>query len=547
MDPWKFLLEIVILLGSALAMGVLFGRLRQNPIVGYLLAGILLGPGGFHVIHDNGGMEALASLGVALLMFSIGLEFSWARLKALGAVAAVGGTLQVGLTLALFAFLGHRYGLGWPEAIVVGAAVAMTSTTVTMRILTDRAELDTNHGRNALGISLLQDVAVVPLVLLVSTLAGSGSGWQRIADLGERLAIGGGLVLAMVLVSRHAVPRLLRLVSSFRERDLPILLALTVFLLVTWSARALDLSPALGAFVAGMLLAETPFADQIRADVSPLRAAFVTIFFGSIGMLAQRPPLNEMGPVLGLALAILIGKTVIIVLIILLFRRPLRVAVKTGMALAQAGEFSFVLADMALKEELLSPEVFRLVLASAVLTLLAAPYLVTAAPRVAALLERWRWTRHPGDLPEPSEQRRVILIGLGPAGRAVVEKLQAAEILFIALELNPATVESWRTSIPIRLGDATQPEILERAGIRHASALIVTIPDPAAARLIIRQAKAIAPEVTVIARLRQHIHAGAFRDAGADVIIDEESWVGQQLGVNLIASLNSARDAGPAA
>lgn len=533
MSAWDLLLDIVILLGASLTAGLVCGRLRQNAIVGYILAGILLGRAGFGLIRTGPALEALAELGVALLLFSIGLEFSWARLRKFGTLALGGGTLQVSLTLVVFAGLMALLGFRTGEAVVAGAAVALSSTAVVLRVLTDRGEMDSRHGRNSLAILLLQDVAVIPLILLVRMLGG-GSGGESLLSFGVSLLQGGALVAAMVILSRRVLPRLLATASSFRDRDLPILLAVSVFLLATWASHTLVRSPVLGAFVAGMLLAETPYAEQIRADLTPLRAAFVTIFFTSIGMLVERPSSQTIGHALALAAVILTVKAILVAGVLLLFRRPRREALQTGMALAQIGEFSFVLAAAARRSDLIEDGTFQVLLSASLLTLLATPYLIALAARLPAGGGR----RKAGMLDAPgSGQRRVLVVGFGPAGQAVVEELRDAGLPLLVLELNPNTVAAHRADFPIEIGDATQREILEHFGVSSAAAVVVTIPDPGTARMIIRQAKILAPDIPVISRSRHHLHAPELLEAGADAIVDEEEIVGAQIAVRLRALL----------
>lgn len=530
MDAWTLVLDFVLLLGAALLMGILFGRLRQNPIGGYLMTGILLGPSGLGIVRSGDAIEIIAELGVALLLFTIGLEFSWKRLRAFGKLAAWGGTLQIVLTLALFAVPGVLAGLPAEEAVIASAAVALSSTAVTLRVLTDRGELDSLHGRNALGILLLQDLAVVPLVLLVSALSGEGDHWSSLREFGLRVFQGLLLVVAMVIASRFVLPRLLHAASSFRIRDLPILLAVAVFLGAAWAAHALGLSPILGTFVAGMLLAETPFAEQIRADVVPLRAAFVTVFFASIGMLVKLPSAPMGAWALGFALLIVTGKAAVVALVVRLLGRPSTEAWRTGFALAQIGEFSFLLIGMASRVGLISEGVFQVLLSAALLTLFATPYLIAAAPRLAGILTRRSARRVPDELPTGTPARdRVIVVGFGPAGRSVVQALQEAAMPFIVLELNPNTVGAFRSELPIMLGDATQPEILEHVGLADAGAFVVTLPDSQAVRLIARQAKLLAPQVPVIARARHHIHVPDLLEAGANQVADEEEIIGHEL------------------
>ncbi len=530
MNAWLFVLDIAVLLAVGLLAGILFERLRQRAIIGYLLTGVLLGPAGLRQVDSGEGVRAIAGLGVALLLFTIGLEFSWARLRQLGIVAFGGGGLQVAMTILLFAAAGWRVGLRYQEALVFGSAVALSSTAVVLRVLVNRAELDSLHGRNALGILLLQDMAVVPLVLMVEALSG-GRMARSVLALGTSLLEAALFVAALMLVSRYVLPRLLHVASSCRSRELPVLSAITVFLFATWGSHALDLSPVLGAFVAGLFLAGSPFADQIRADVAPLQVVFVTIFFASIGMLVEVPSTARILSVVLLAAAVVAGKALIVAAVVWLFRRRPGEAFATGLTLAQIGEFSFVLAELGYERQVLSAATFQVLIASSLLTLLATPYLIAAARRVSRL-GRMK-TGKPELGAEVAGEEQIIVVGFGPAGQEVVAELEAEGVPFVVLELNPHTVQVYRSRFPIALGDATQPEILEHAGLARAKAVVVTIPDADIVRLVIRQAKAIAPNVPVIARVRQHHRVPELLEAGADDVVDEEALTGTELAQRL--------------
>lgn len=526
MDTWLLLLDILVILAASAAAGLALEKFRQNAIVGYLLAGVVLGRAGLRVVESAEPLETIAELGVALLLFTIGLEFSWRRLRQLGNVALGGGTVQVVGTVLLAAAVCRVAGMGTAEALVVGAAVALSSTAVVLRVLTDRTELESPHGRNALGMLLLQDVAVVPLILMLNVLGGEG-GWAAARRFAVAAVEGGVLVFLVIVVTRHLLPRLLASVSSFRNRDLPVLLAFTVFLAATWASHAIGLSPVLGAFVAGMVLAETPFAEQIRADVTPFRALFVTVFFTSIGMLVEMPGMGTVAAAAGLAVLIITGKALAAAAAVRVFGRPWNQALRTGLVLGQIGEFSFVLSELGRRQGLISDQSFQVLLAASLLTLLATPYLIALAARSGR--GAGGETRGEPGAAEPGEGPGVVIVGFGPAGRAVVEALRQSGAPVLVLELNPRTVNVHRVALPIQIGDATQRDILEHAGLKRAAALVVTLPDPAAARLVVRQAKQLAPDVPVVARARYHIYAASLKDAGADEIVDEEELVGEEL------------------
>ncbi len=288
MDLWAPLLNILILLAAAIVLGALCEHFRQSPLLGYLLAGALLGPNALDLLPSHEAVTAIAELGVALLLFTIGLEFSWRRLRDIGPVALGGGTLQVVLTAAITAGICMVIGLGPRTSVAFGAVIALSSTAAVLQLLATRAEIDSVHGRYAVGILLLQDIAVVPLVLLITVLSSGGSiaevGWDIIWAVGLAAVLVGAL---HVLIS-HLLPLLLGARIADRYSDLPILLAVVTPVGAAWLSHTLGFSPVLGAFVAGMLLAESPFATQIRANIIPFRTVFLTLFFSSIGLPAIR-------------------------------------------------------------------------------------------------------------------------------------------------------------------------------------------------------------------------------------------------------------------
>lgn len=547
-SQWSFLFQIVMLLGAAMLCGIVAQRLRQNAVIGYLVAGILLGPRTLGLIQDPDAVEVLAELGVALLLFTIGLEFSWRRLREFGKTAALLGVFQILLTIAAGAAIARLAGLAPSASFVCGAALAMSSTAVVLRILIERAELDSPHGRNALSVLLMQDLAVVPLLIMVSVFADGASGAGALEELGLSLLKSVALIAAFFVVIRFILPVIITQASTAQNRDLPVVLAIAVSLGCSWSAHAVGLSPVLGAFAAGILLADLEFAEQIRADVMPLRAAFVTLFFASIGMLAAVPSVLGIFEASLLAVMIFVVKTTVITLVAWLLRKPLRVALRTGIVLAQIGEFSFVLAQIAVGKGVLDTALFDLLLTSAVLMLLLTPFMIQYAGPIArrvagALAPSQRQRLASGRFERQSHieemKNRVIIVGFGPAGRAVSAALKWRKIPYFILETNFQTVSSSRTHEPIEIGDATQPEILEHAGIRHAAAVVVSIPDPGISRIIISQCRLIAPGVPVLARARYSLYANTLRDAGASTVIDEEHVVGETLAVQTLETVGA--------
>ena len=532
MDTWHLLMEILVLLGAAFALGTIAQKLKQSAIIGYLLAGAVLGP----LLFNKEAILNVSELGVALLLFSIGLEFSFRRLKSLGAIAIVGGWLQVIVTLLLFAFI-LSFMLPTNEAIVLGAIAALSSTAVVLRVLADRTEIDSTRGRNALGILLMQDMAVVPLILLVSIFSDGKSMLEISLEIGRFIVAASGLAGIFYIIFYHLIPKLLLTKDLATNHELVILLTLVIALGAIWGAHALGLSPALGGFLAGLLLADSPFASQIRADIGSIRTLFVTLFFTSIGMLADPTWfMSNWEMVLIGAAVVFIGKTVITYLITLVFKQGHQLALATGITLAQIGEFSFVLAAVARSGGLMQDDTFSLVITVAILTMFAAPYMVTYASPFANRIIAMATLRK-ADMPELDRQpvelnnNRIFIIGFGPAGRQVANALQKQNLTPVVIEQNPKSAEIARQKgLSVYLGDASKKEIILHAGMnRGTCAVIVTVPDPRTSRSIIESIRSLLPAATVFARNRYHIYGWELQEAGASEIVDEEKTVGSIL------------------
>ena len=536
---WQLLTEIILLLGTAFVLGVAAQRLKQSAIVGYLLAGMILGP----LLFNTQAVKDVAELGVALLLFSIGLEFSFGRLKRMGKIALGGGSLQVVITMAVFASAITLF-KPFSQALVLGSIAALSSTAVVLRVLADRTEVDAVHGRTALGILLLQDIAVVPLVLMVTIMAHGGEAGEVIRSILQTLAAAGGLVAVFYLLFHWLIPRLLTSGGLHVNRELVILLAILAAAGSALFAHAVGLSPALGAFLAGMLLGESPFAAQIRSDVGSLRTLFVTLFFTSIGMLMDPAWLLYHGPTaLGVVAVVVCGKTAVIYGIGRVFRIDRRYALASGLALSQIGEFSFVLATTAHQGGLIDDRTFALVVTVNILSLFAAPYLVGYALPLAEGLFRVLPKRYTRGFSEDTDEEyeghpAVIIIGYGPAGRQVSDALQNNGLTPGIIELNPDAIRRARgTGLHIHIGDAADTEVLTHAGVPHARAVIVTVPDPRTARNITAAVRTLAPRAFLLVRSRYQRACQDLQEAGATTVVDEENTVGLLLARETLNSL----------
>ncbi|MGD2217988.1 MAG: cation:proton antiporter [Gemmatimonadales bacterium] len=546
MDTFSLLLDIVIALGAALTLGLLLARLGQSPIIGYLLAGVLIGPQALGLLRAVEEVRGMAELGVALLLFTIGLELPWRRLRVLGLPGLGAGLSQILVTAAVATLLATSLGLSFVAGTALGLVLAFSSTAVVFRVLADRAEIDSTAGRISVGILLVQDIAVIPALILLPALAG-GSAAEVSGTLGGAVLRGLALIAAGAVLGKTLLPVLLSSAAAVRVRELFVILALTFCLGGTWAAHALHLSPVLGAFVAGVLLAGSPFANQMRAEIAPLRAGFLALFFVSIGMLAD--PGWMIGNVLTLAavvLALVAVKAIIAAVVVRSFGYPRGAAVVVGLTLAHIGELSFVVAEVGRRLDLIDADDFRLVVAAAVVTLLLAPYLIILSRRVAA------WLRAGPQL-EPASSREttplqraahVIVVGCGPTGLRVVEALRDVGSPYLVIEFNSRTVRTAREAgTEIEFGDASQSEILLHAGVETARALVVTVPDPGNAAAIIETARALNRDLLIVARARYARHAGRLADSGADVLLNEEELMGEHLAAVSLKSLGLASEA----
>ncbi len=545
-----FLLELLFLGGAALVLGAAFARIGQSPLVGYLLAGMLIGPGGFGMVHAEEDIHALGELGVAALLFGLGLEFSWTRLRDYGRVRFRLGALQVAATLALAALAARAVGSSWPTALTVGAMLALSSTALVLRVLLDRGEEDAVAGRNAVAVLLVQDAAVVPLALLVTLLAEGGDAASFAVAAARTLGVAALFLVGLWTLLRTLGVAFLRSRALQRNRELATLLAVLVALGSAWGAQAVGTSPALGAFVAGMTLAASPFAVQVRADVASIRDLLLVLFFAAAGMAADPSWIGAHLPLLlGLTALVLAGKTFVVWALVRMLGGSHALGVATGLLLAQIGEFAFVIGEIGQRGGLLSDPVHQALTSTVLLSLLAAPYVIALAPRLAARIQD-RFGEGPAaadagwNAGAPSEPPDVVVIGFGPAGRRVVSSL-AGDVRGVVVELNPEVVrDAAEYGFRVVVGDATSPEVLEEAGAPRARLVVITLPATSVALRVLELVRRMAPDATVVVRSRYRLHRGAFERAGAHRIVDEEGEVGGVLAGEVRAVLHGEETRG---
>lgn len=520
----ELLFRAVVILAASVGVVFLSARIRVPPIVGLILTGIVVGPSGLALVGAVEEVEALAEIGVVLLLFIIGLELSVGQLREMGRPFLLGGGTQALLTTAATAGLMVLWNTPWTDALFVGWVVTLSSTAVVLKLYGQRRETQTPQGRSVLGILLFQDLLIVPLIVLTPVLAGT----ERASPLDLAIRFGGSLaaVAGVVVLARFAMPWLLHRLVATRVRELFILASLLACLGLSYFTFRLGFSLALGAFLAGILISETEYSHQVIADIVPFRDVFASLFFVSIGMLVDLEFALERLPMLvALALGVVVLKTLLAAGAVLAVGYPVRIAVIGGLSLAQIGEFSFVLMEVGRANGMLGGGAYQTILVAAVLTLLVTPGLVTAAPalgrRAAELLRRR--DRMEGDPTVAGLSSHVIIVGYGLNGSLLARVLGETGIPHLVIELNGATVkQAQHEGVPILFGDASRREILEHAGIDRAEAVVFAISDLEAVRRGVSVARELNGGVAIIVRTRMVQEIEPLRAAGATEVVAEE-------------------------
>jgi CPA2 family monovalent cation:H+ antiporter-2 len=531
------LAELLMIAGVSLAVVMVFRWLRLPAAIGFIVSGVLIGPGGLGLIGDEALVRTMAEFGVVLLLFTVGLELSVAELGRTGRATIVAGSLQVSLTVGLVAGILAMAGLHPARALFFGLLVALSSTALVLKLLSDRLELSAPHGRLATGMLIFQDLMVVPFAIAVPWLGRWVSpGADLIATSGG--AVPGGVLRPLVLmivvalafaVARRGVPWLLARAAGTRSREAFVFGVVGVALGSAWLTSWAGLSLALGAFIAGLLLAGSELKSRIEADVLPFRDALSGVFFISIGMLFEPRFLIER-PLLVLASTVgLVGvKTIAGLAALRLARVPWRVAIASAVALAQVGEFSFVLAATGLPHGLLGVSGGQAFYAGAVFSLMLTPFLVQRAPELALAIERRTAAPAPqpagtGAETSPPVKSHVVIAGFGLNGRNVARVLRAVRIPHLVVDLDPSGLKDAAASGSRTLiGDIANPHIQEQAGVPEARVLILALSDPTATRHACQLARSLARHVHIIVRTRYVTEIDELHRLGANQVIPEE-------------------------
>ena len=525
-DIEPFLELLLILVGLAIPIVALAHRLRVPPLVGFFSAGVLVGPHGTGLIDGADQIRLLSELGVALLLFAVGLELSLSHIRQWARPVFVGGGLQVAATLGAGALLAGALGVPLRQAIFYGALAAMSSTAIVTKVFADRSELDAPHGRSVISVLLFQDLCILPLMLVLPLLAFSGADWSAG---GAQLARGLAIMAALVIGGRHVVKWTLDRVALFRDRDLFTLCVSFFGIGAAVVTSAAGFSIAIGAFIAGLIISESEYGLQALSDVLPFRALFSGIFFTSLGMLLDIPAVVDQLPLLlALSAVVVVLKAAIVTGVVLALGGLLRTALISGLSLAQIGEFSILLAAAGLPLGLFRDGDYQLFLSTAVLSMMATPIFIQAAgPLAERAAKRFGAAR-----PEPDAAARgsleglaghTVIVGYGLAGRYLARVLSAAGITCAVVDQNPELVRRAREDgIAVVYGDGTQPAVLEHVRLRHARTIVFAISSPADERRGAAVARKLSRAVRIVVRTRYVRASEDLIELGANDVVVEE-------------------------
>lgn len=540
METLPLLGDFVLLLAVAVLVTLVSHRLRVPPVAGLLLTGILIGPSGLSLFRQSEHVQTLAEIGVVALLFTTGLEFSLARLRMLRRPFFLGGSLQAFGTILLTFLVARAAGFEPRRALFFGFLVALSSTAIVLKLLSDRREIDSPHGRAAVGILLFQDFLVVPMVVLTPLLAGG----VRASAGTLAFHFGGGLLVlgVAVLAARYVIPRILAVLARTQVREIFILGSLVLVLAMTLLTSSLGFSAALGAFLAGILLAESDYSHQVFADVVPFRDFFSSIFFISIGMLLQVPPVGSAwARIAALAAVILVAKALIVTITVRALRYPLRAALVAGIALAQIGEFSFVLLTVPGAKLLLTEGAFQAFVGASVFTMIMTPILVAWSPALSMKLADIAPASGRGDAAGISGH--VIAVGHGVSGHNLVRVLREVGIPHVVVELDPSRAEeAKREGSRVIFGDATRMEILGMAGVDRAAVAVFLISDPYAMERGIRFARQLNRSIHLIVRTHLVSQIEELYGAGADEVVADEFETSIEIFTRVLQRLHVPRN-----
>ena len=527
--------DIVIILGLSVLIILIFHRLRIPSTLGFLLTGIIIGPYGLSLINSSHEVELMAELGIIFLLFVIGIEFSIKGLISIKRTVFLGGFLQVTLTIGIISLVSLGFGLPLQRAVFMGFLFSLSSTAIVLKLLQERGEITSPQGRVAVGILIFQDIIVVPLILFTPLLAGNSPNllMTLLILVGKFVAI----IVILFLLARYLVPKLLDRVVRTKNNELFLLTIIVICFATAWLTNSMGLSLALGAFFAGLIISESPYSHQAKANILPFREIFISFFFVSIGMLLDlRFFFQEILYIHFLAFVSLIAKMLIIFIVVIILRYPLRVVLLSGLTLFQVGEFAFILSATGIAEGLLSPENYQYFLAVSIMSMGATPFIIMWSPKITDFLLKLplsQQVRRRLDsfqkvkaqsyrLPEAMEDHLVI-IGYGINGKNIAKAARGANIPYVVVEKDMEALKQAQLSTEsVVFGDATHEVILKHVHAYSARVVVIAISDPDTTRLIVSKIRELSDIVYIIVRTRYLKEIDGNLRLGADEVIPEE-------------------------
>ena len=544
------IVEMVTVLGAATTFGYLANRLKQPVLLGYLLGGMMVGPTGLKLISLDNNIETLSHVGVALLLFTLGIEFSIKELLKVRTIAFGGGSLQIILTILLGG--GLAYWTGWvdtlPQAVFLGAVLSLSSTAVVLKSLVEGNEVQTSHGQIMLAILVVQDLGLglMLAVLPVLTQPASAIGLALLSAVLKALLFIAGSIVAGIWV----IPVLVRSLARTGSQELFSLGILALCLGIALITSAIGLSIEMGAFVAGLMISNVEYADNALDRVLPLRDVFATLFFASIGVLIDPGfLLANLGTLLGLVTVTLLGKAAIVTGIVKLFGYPLKTALKVGIGINQIGEFSFVLAGVAVSEGLLTQQFYGLTVGTTAATLLITPFLLKATPYLLIWLERLPVFNDLLQFDQPlqfvgnedSLKDHIVVVGFGRVGQTLVRMLYFQGHQILVIDNDEAALQTLRErEIPYLYGDAASPTVLEKANLPAAKSMAIALPDPMTTRLTLNRALSLAPELDITVRAHNKDEIEVLYQLGAQEVVQPEFEASLEMGAHMLLKLGDS-------
>lgn len=532
--------DIVVILGLSIFVIILFRRLKLPPIIGFLITGVIAGPYGFQLIQATEGVKVFAEIGIILLLFIIGIEFSIRSLVSIKRAVFLGGAIQVGGTVLLVALIAFNAGFELSNAIFLGFVFSLSSTAIVLKLIQEKGEATSQHGKTILAILIFQDIIVVPMMLFTPLLAGESQNiWMEILLMFLKAA----LLIAFVLVSaRYLVPWLFYQVAKTRSKELFILVIVLICFSIAWLSSALGLSLALGAFLAGLIISESEYSHQAASNILPFHELFTSFFFVSIGMLLDIYfVVDHFFMILALMVATVLSKSIIAAIAASIIGNTGRISFRIGLSIFQVGEFSFILAAVGITYGIMSDLTYQYFLSVSLFTMGITPFMISISPKIADLLAANKIATKIGsktqkmffsfpEAPDDAElasgeelENHIVIVGFGLNGQNTAKTAKSAGIPYVICEMNPDTIKKYKAlGEPIHFGDAVQLEVLKSLGVYKAKVLVIAVTDPLATKRVITQIRTLSNTIHIIVRTRFITETEEILRLGADEVIPEE-------------------------